>query len=399
MLAWTLSNEAVFLNRRGAMRARIGFLILGLSLAWAGAARSDERRDLKALRENPSADERARAADALRASVRRGDDVAIVALGATCREDPAVKVRLAAVKALGDEGRCETVRAPLLVALGDVELAVRRAADDHLKRLACAVPAVAHVSKARPSAEGVAARVQAGVPGAKSETALNRMLWGPTAHAVRAGESSWSFLNILGWIFSYGIRDDLELSVLTAPPVGGFVAIPSLRYHFGNDTARFALVAQGGGLIPYIENVPGLWLAGGGAVGSFGGKETFFNVSFFGYGAGVAEKSSVRVYDSTSGIDTSTSRRRLKSTGFLLGSMGGNFKVSKALRIILEGYLPILVADRKPIQSAGILYGVRIRGERMYGDISFLIPIFDGAEDLLKVIPLGLPLLSFGVTW
>lgn len=79
--------------------------------------------------------------------------------------------------------------------------------------------------------------------------------------------------------------------------------------------------------------------------------------------------------------------------------MGGNFKVSKTIRIILEGWLPVLVANEKPIQAGGILYGIRFRGDRMYGDVSFLMPIYDGVEKLLKVMPLGLPLLSFGYTW
>ena len=46
-----------------------------------------------------------------------------------------------------------------------------------------------------------------------------------------------------------------------------------------------------------------------------------------------------------------------------------------------------------------VLYGVRVHGDRMYGDISFVIPIFPDADELLQYVPIGIPMLTFGVLW
>jgi hypothetical protein len=35
----------------------------------------------------------------------------------------------------------------------------------------------------------------------------------------------------------------------------------------------------------------------------------------------------------------------------------------------------------------------------MFGNVGFVIPIFEDAGEILKIVPLGLPLLTFGYVW
>ena len=44
-------------------------------------------------------------------------------------------------------------------------------------------------------------------------------------------------------------------------------------------------------------------------------------------------------------------------------------------------------------------YGVRIFGQRIYGDVAFVVPIFPGVTDILQYCPIGFPMLNFGVQW
>ena len=43
-----------------------------------------------------------------------------------------------------------------------------------------------------------------------------------------------------------------------------------------------------------------------------------------------------------------------------------------------------------------IMYGIRIHGESLYGDISFVWPAFEDAWEFMKYMPMGFPMLSFG---
>jgi hypothetical protein len=43
-----------------------------------------------------------------------------------------------------------------------------------------------------------------------------------------------------------------------------------------------------------------------------------------------------------------------------------------------------------------ILYGLRISGDTLYGDISFIWPAMKDAWTFMKYMPMGMPMLSFG---
>ncbi len=42
-------------------------------------------------------------------------------------------------------------------------------------------------------------------------------------------------------------------------------------------------------------------------------------------------------------------------------------------------------------------YGLRFSGDVVGGDVGFMVPIFDGAGDIFKVVPLGIPFISLSV--
>lgn len=85
----------------------------------------------------------------------------------------------------------------------------------------------------------------------------------------------------------------------------------------------------------------------------------------------------------------------------VLPGVGGSIQVSNRVKLNLEGFA-IMTPDLEKLVPAGaILYGVRIFSESgsVFGDISFLAPIFKGAGDMYRVIPMGIPVLAFGFSF
>lgn len=82
---------------------------------------------------------------------------------------------------------------------------------------------------------------------------------------------------------------------------------------------------------------------------------------------------------------------------FMLPNIGMSARVGRKVKLNFEYHLPLIPEVDSLDEFWGIVgYGVRILGERIYGDISFFCPIFDGAEELYRYLPLGIPMLSFG---
>lgn len=135
----------------------------------------------------------------------------------------------------------------------------------------------------------------------------------------------------------------------------------------------------------YVAQVNGVGLGGGGPVLTLGDEKMFFNVSAPVY-AGATFSNATDLGDSTFWA--------------ALPSIGFSRRLSRTVRLNVELYKPI--SPNFDVDNAtvwAVLYGVRLFGDEIYGDVSFLIPIYPSAGDLLKYAPLGLPLLTFGYRW
>jgi len=82
---------------------------------------------------------------------------------------------------------------------------------------------------------------------------------------------------------------------------------------------------------------------------------------------------------------------------------GFSLRVSLAVRIGAEAYLP--GAYGSDVRNAGIgrvgvvLWGVRLFGNTVWGDIALADVICDGCGSIYRVLPLGIPFLNFGLGW
>jgi hypothetical protein len=323
------------------------------------------------LRNHPAVAVRVESATKLGARVASRDPLAITALAQAAKNDPAEAVRVAAIRALGRAPDCQLVRAVLEQSVSaDPSQLARTEAGAVLRALRCAAPAA-------PKRNG----------GGAEDVARNRMIFGHSAHTSPAGTASWEMLDIAAWTFSYALRDDLELSVLTGPPIGAFAIMPSLRYSMGTDTARVSLTVQAGTFIPYADSNPTtFWLAGGGVTATFGAGGHYFNMALYGFAGGEHRNNSY--YSNRNNVEAA-----------LLFQVGGSLRLSERFRFAIEAWLPILPGRTNPVEAAVVLYGLKVVSKRIYGTVGFAAPIAKGVGELYKYLPIGVPMLAFGFTW
>ena len=319
---------------------------------------------VKILHEHPNRGERVKAATLLGRQMAGGDQSSFSALKQAFKGDPVRLVRLTALKALGHAGSCKKLRLILEQAAGAPSKAMASTALEIAGRLKCRLRGKGYPGTGRSMAEPVARK---------------RLVLGMSAYSPPKGTFSWTLMNLSLWIFSYSLADNLVFSVMTGPPVGVATLMPGIKYSFGPENYRLAIQAQAGIFVPFISGGTEYmgWLAGGGAIASLGGRDHFFNIGIHGYAGGSRDD----VY------------------GILLPSLGVSFKLSPSVRLVMEGYLPILPALNSPAGYGALLYGIRLVGKRFYGDVTFVYLFFNNFWDVMKFCPVGYPLLSFGYTW
>jgi hypothetical protein len=89
-----------------------------------------------------------------------------------------------------------------------------------------------------------------------------------------------------------------------------------------------------------------------------------------------------------------------EGTWLALPSIGASKRITNWARLQLEVVIPILQEeDFNAIQGGGIMYGIRL-GKRVFADVNFIAPF--GGGDVVEVyhyFPMGIPILSVGVTF
>ncbi len=202
-------------------------------------------------------------------------------------------------------------------------------------------------------------------------------------HAAQKDQVSWGAYNLGVQTIDGAVTKNIEVGFMTVIPVGGYAALPRLRIGGRiTDVVHLGLFGTGGAVGTYIESGVGVGFGGGGPLATFGTEKLFVNASapFFG-GATYGET---------------------ETTSFWLGlpSVGFSARVSRAIRLNIELYKPLsseFEDDNAKIWA--VLYGIRIFGDELYGDVSFVVPIYPGVGEVLRYAPLGIPLLVFGYRW
>jgi hypothetical protein len=183
-------------------------------------------------------------------------------------------------------------------------------------------------------------------------------------------------------------------------PIVNFSLLPGARFAAElHEYVRVALDTHVGFWLLYPTTDLVLLLYGGAPALTIGTRDFFLNVSLLVYGATVFTRST----------EWDVSGAESHSWGdetflFLSPNIGGSLRVSRSVKINMELHAPALLdADGSPVWEFGevwaFAYGVRIFGQRFYGDVSLVVPIFPGVMEILQYFPIGFPMLNFGVQW
>ncbi|MBN1774312.1 MAG: hypothetical protein JXB32_23835 [Deltaproteobacteria bacterium] len=225
----------------------------------------------------------------------------------------------------------------------------------------------------------------------------SRVIW--TSTALLRREHTWNIrsTDIGMWNFDYTLNPHVELGAAVTVPIMNVGVTPTARFATEvADGVSLGLSTQLGCwfLYPDVEFVVLVW----GATPSLtiGSHDAFLNLALGVWGITVFDQH-VAEYDDMYGDDDFTAV-------LFLPSIGGSYRVSRMVKLNAELLAPGLVdQDGESVFDYGevwtLIYGVRIMGESIYGDVSFVVPMFEQAWYVLRYVPFGFPFLHFGVQW
>ncbi len=322
-----------------------------------------------------------------------GDPRGVAPLAITAVYGISRTVREEAAKALEELGKRPATRPVVLrLARADADQAVRAAA-------ARAVGGFKAVGA------GASTPQRADAPDTKrserpSDPDATRGIYGSTAFSRQAGTWSWTIFNVGYWRFNYGVNDYLELGLDTMPPIMAVAFVPNLKVSFPlGESARLGIKAMGGVLYPYIENDDDVRFAifGGGPTLTIGDPDLYLNVGVMVYGLVHGEQQ--YVYDPNTPWGNGVEELEHESVWAVLPTVGFGWRFSRRLKLNVELHAVTAEGFEYSGEFWVLIYGLRIFGERIYGDVSFALPFWPEMGEIMKYMPVGFPLLTFGFLW
>ena len=215
----------------------------------------------------------------------------------------------------------------------------------------------------------------------REDPSPGRLIISDTAFTTPKGAFAWQTLDVGLHRFDYGVTDNVQIGVTTVLPVMVFGALPEVKIGFDlSESVRLGLVARGGFLSTMV-NAETFFVFGGGPMLTIGSEDLALNIQCKAYLAGRAGDDDL--------------------AWLAFPSIGGSMRVSNGVSLHAElGPVFAAVGDDTLWKGDlwGLMYGVRVFGEHLFGDFSFVIPASEDTGDILKYMPLGVPLLSFGYT-
>jgi hypothetical protein len=206
-----------------------------------------------------------------------------------------------------------------------------------------------------------------------------RVILAPTAFTRPQDTTSFNAFELGTLTFDHGITPNIALGLHTAIPIGAVVFGPTARIGLPFQGGAFGLEADAILFAPFVGSASTYLVLGGGPILTLGNPDRYVN---FG----------VLSYFLTSNGD-----------GVIIPHAGFSMLATPGVRIGAEVWLP--GAYGSDVRDAGIgkigviLWGVRLFGQSVWGDIALADLICDGCGDLYRVLPLGIPFLNLGVGW
>jgi len=212
----------------------------------------------------------------------------------------------------------------------------------------------------------------------------SRVVYDQTAIPARKGSIRWAAHNLILHSVDYAPSEHIEVGLSSVVPVGIYGVFPRVRAMFSPAAKiHLGLIATGGVFGTYVDDGQGILVYGAGPMVTVGDERLFFNAGLLAGAATLLGGSSDDAGD---------------TAWAMLPNLGFSWRFHRSLRANVEVIAPLGgEIDNGTIWV--ILYGLRLFSENIYGDVSFNIPIFENAGDILKYAPLGIPLLTIGYQW
>jgi hypothetical protein len=205
-----------------------------------------------------------------------------------------------------------------------------------------------------------------------------RVVYAPTAFTRPPGAASFNAYELGTFTFDRGMSPNVALGFHTAIPAGAVLVGPTLRVGVPFQGGAFGIQLNALLIAPFVGNSSALVVAGGGPILTLGNYERYFNLGMLAYFVSSA------------------------NVGVFVPNLGFSVRVSQSVRFGAELYLPAATGGGSNLgfgRAAVLLWGLRIFGDSIWGDVALADPFCDGCSDLYKSLPLGIPFLNFGVGW
>jgi hypothetical protein len=223
-----------------------------------------------------------------------------------------------------------------------------------------------------------------------------RIFWAPTALMAPPGEYTARAFEVVWWQFDFPLAEWAAASVVASPPLMNVGVLPGLKLAWPVGGAVHLGVQIGTGFwtsYGFDDLVLG-GMYGGGPILTIGDADASLTSFVLGFGATV-----LIVREEHPGDDTSSGG--VGTYPVVLPGCGGVLRVSQMVKLVLEVHAPVDPLNLLWITGTmwGVLYGVRLTGESVWGDLGFLLPLWPPAFHLFQYLPLGIPALGVGWTW
>jgi len=198
----------------------------------------------------------------------------------------------------------------------------------------------------------------------------------------KAGHGAWSSLDLGLQRFDYSLTDNVQLGVSALLPIGILAVMPEVKVGFEvAENLHLAATARAGVLLgPTDEPV---FTFGGNAMVTYGTADSHLTAGIHAYAVPVP------------GLDGDV-------VWAVHPSFGGVLRVAEFALLHLD-LGPIFAGKAghagPPEISAdiwAIKYGVRFHGDNWFGDVAFVVPASEDWGTVARILPLGIPALSFG---
>ena len=226
-----------------------------------------------------------------------------------------------------------------------------------------------------------------------------RMIYSQTAFTRKKGTWDWTLFELGLWNFDYGVTDWLEVGLEAAPPVVFLTMFPHIKIGTNlSDNVSVGVRVMGGFIYSYLEDVDAsVGLIGGGPILTIGDADMAFNVSWPVYGIFIGEEQ--KDYGPGFNYNDPVITTEYHSLWVTTPNIAFGWRVHKRIKLNFELYT-ILAQDFELNGEFWLFtYGIRVMGQRIFGDICFVVPLFENSDEVLQYTPMGFPLLVFGFQW